>query len=85
MARPRKTPDNTDLMTWAEIGRRMDMPIKDVKATYDTAIRKLHAACVAQGITLEMLQAYFRDRDREDQLHERVRQLVNLYHSDVAP
>lgn len=85
MPRPRKTPDNTDLMPWAEIARRLRMPVAEVRAMYDRALAKLRAACEAEGLDAETVRLYLRDRDREDVTHERLMQYINLYFPEYTP
>lgn len=64
MPRPPKTPDTEGLMTWAEIGRRLDMTPQEVRTTYNRAIRKLRDALEEQGISAHDLDLIRQDRQR---------------------
>ena len=75
--------DDRDLMPWNEIGRRLRMPVKDVRRTCDAALAKLRLAFEEDGVTVEDIRAYLRFKDTHQSTREQLIQYLNLYHPHI--
>lgn len=82
MTEPKQPTD--DVMPWSEIGRRLRMPVQDVRREYDAAMLKLRDALEEQDVTADDVRAYLRHSDQDSTDRERLIQYLNLYHPECA-
>ena len=80
MTQPNEPTD--DVMPWSEIGRRLRMPVQDVRREYDSALAKLRTAMEEQNVTVDDVRAYLRHADQDSTNRERLIQYLNLYHPE---
>ncbi len=72
MSRPKKTPENSGLMPWPEVGKHVGLSASHAAKIGQEAIDKLRTAFKSTGIDREYLQSLAHDREREDSLRGEV-------------
>lgn len=56
--------ETSDLMPWPEVARRLGVSTRTARRLCETALTKLRMALEADGVTEDVVAAYFRERDR---------------------
>lgn len=66
MPRPRKSPDNTGLMSWAAIGKELGISAAQARREGQRAMQKLRKALEAEGIDVDYLHARSQMLERQE-------------------
>jgi len=69
MARPKKTPENSGLMPWSEVARRIGISQKQARLEGARALQKLREACEEAGLDEEFIRGLAHDRESEESKH----------------
>lgn len=64
--RPKKTSSSQGLVPWEEVASKMNLPVKKVRAIYDTAMAKLHDELLAREDTFEALARIYHSRNDDE-------------------
>ena len=79
MSRPKKTPENSGLMPWPEVGRRVGLSAKQARLEAKEALKKLRQVFEDEGLDKDYLRDMVHTREREEALRdEALTALVSL-------
>ena len=68
MSRPKKTPENSGLMPWPEVGKRVGLSAKQARLEAKRALEKLRKVFSEEGMDEKYLRDLIHDREREEAL-----------------
>lgn len=64
MSRPKKTPENSDLMPWPEVGKHVGLTAKQAQKEGTRALEKLRDIFDEQGLGEEYLRSLAHSREQ---------------------